>query len=261
MAATLTTVYSYTNTSVAIAYDYSPYFERIATSLETIVGSLNRIPSVFTTGSGILTTGINTTTLRLTTGTVSVSIDNPHIPNGVKPTFTVGTTLEGIVTNITIVTPGVGYIHPPIVYISDSLGIVATGTGVLTTDISVFTKLKDLSISASSSTQSLETIATQSVTLASQTTIIATNTTAISNTLSDIEGHQQKVRELAEGTGIRTIGPYDVFGMVSIYRLLIEKAKILETDGTTATLAQKTASLAEVNRLVDLIKTNISREF
>ena len=254
MAATLTTVYSYTNTSVAIAYDYSPYFERIATSLETIVGSLNRIPSVFTTGSGILTTGIDTTTLRLTTGTVSVSIDNPHIPNGVKPTFTVGTTLEGIVTNISIVTPGVGYIHPPIVYISDSLGIVATGTGVLTTDISVFTKLKDLSISASSSTQSLETIATQ-------TTIIATNTTAISNTLSDIEGHQQKVRELAEGTGIRMIGPYDVFGMVSIYRLLIEKAKILETDGTTATLAQKEASLAEVSRLVSLIKTNISREF
>ena len=153
MGAVLTTVNGTTNTSIAIAYDYSPYYERIATSLETI----------------------------------------------------------------------------------------ATQVTALTTQTTI--------------------IATQSVTLASQTTIIATNTTAISNTLSDIEGHQQKVRELAEGTGIRMIGPYDVFGMVSIYRLLIEKAKILETDGTTATLAQKEASLAEVSRLVSLIKTNISREF
>jgi hypothetical protein len=152
------TIVSTSTGAIAIAFDYSPYLERIATSLETIVGSLNRIPAVFTTGSGILTTGINTTTLRLTTGTVSVLIDDPHIPNGVKPTFTVGTTLEGTVTNITVITPGIGYIHPPIVSIIDSIGIVATGIGVLTTDISVLTKLKDLSISANSSTQSLKTI-------------------------------------------------------------------------------------------------------
>ena len=146
MGAVLTTVNGTTNTSVAIAYDYSPYFERIATSLE----------------------------------------------------------------------------------------ILSTQTSI---------------------------IATQTTNIAIQTTNIATATASISSTLGDIEGHQQKLRELGEGNGIHITGAYDVFGMVSIYRLLIEKAKILENDGTTATAAQISASLAEVNRLVSLIKNNISREF
>ena len=140
------TIVSTSSGAIAIAYDYSPYLERIATSLELITESLNRIPAVFTTGTGILTTGINTSTMRETSGTVIVSIEHPHIPNGVKPTFSVvtipgSTVTTNTVTSITILTPGTGYIHPPVVSITDNIGVVSTGTAILAKDISVFTQL------------------------------------------------------------------------------------------------------------------------
>ena len=120
----------------------------------------------------------------------------------------------------------------------------------------------------------LETMATQTTTIATQTTTIATRLTAISTDIDTIasnsttikdkqtamETYQKKLKELGEGVGIRVIGPYEVFGMISIYRLLIEQAKILDS-AETASASQIQAALSEVTRLSERIKNNIPKDF
>ena len=118
------------------------------------------------------------------------------------------------------------------------------------------------------------TIATQTTTIATQTTTIATRLTAISTDIDTIasnsttikdkqtamETYQKKLKELGEGVGIRVIGPYEVFGMISIYRLLIEQAKILDTT-ESASASQIQAAITEVTRLAQLIRSNVPKEF
>ena len=120
----------------------------------------------------------------------------------------------------------------------------------------------------------LETMATQTTTIATQTTTIATRLTAISTDIDTIasnsttikdkqtamETYQKKLKELGEGVGIRVIGPYEVFGMISIYRLLIEQAKILDTT-ESASASQIQAAITEVTRLAQLIRSNVPKEF
>jgi hypothetical protein len=113
----------------------------------------------------------------------------------------------------------------------------------------------------------LQTIANNSTdiknslaTIATQTTTLATQTTTLTTTMGEIEGHQQKLRELGQGDGIHIVGAYDAFGMVTLYRLLIEQAKILDT-AEAASPEQIAASIDEVERVVGLIRTNIPTEF
>ena len=101
---------------------------------------------------------------------------------------------------------------------------------------------------------SLATIATQTTTIATQTTTVASQTTTLASNSTTITG-------LATGPGIHIVGAYDGFGMVSLYRLLIEQAKILDNAGTAATSAQIQASLNEVTRVVGQIRANIPKEF
>ena len=68
------------------------------------------------------------------------------------------------------------------------------------------------------------------------------------------------MKELGEGSGIRVIGPYEVFGMISIYRLLIEQAKILDTT-ESASDSQIRDAIREVDRLARLIRSNVPKEF
>ena len=75
-----------------------------------------------------------------------------------------------------------------------------------------------------------------------------------------METYQKKLKELGEGVGIRVIGPYEVFGMISIYRLLIEQAKILDTT-ESASASQIQAAITEVTRLAQLIRSNVPKEF
>jgi hypothetical protein len=104
------------------------------------------------------------------------------------------------------------------------------------------------------------TIATQATTIAAQTTIVATQTTTVASKQTAMETYQKKLKELGEGSGIRVIGPYEVFGMISIYRLLIEQAKILDTT-ESASASQIQAAITEVTRLAQLIRSNVPKEF
>ena len=113
----------------------------------------------------------------------------------------------------------------------------------------------------------LETIATQATTIAAQTTIVAAQTTIVAaqttivaSKQTAMETYQKKLKELGEGSGIRVIGPYEVFGMISVYRLLIEQAKILDTT-ESASASQIQAAITEVTRLAQLIRSNVPKEF
>lgn len=107
---------------------------------------------------------------------------------------------------------------------------------------------------------SLDTMATNSTTMATNSTTMATNITTIATKLTAIETYQKKMKELGEGPGIRVIGPYEVFSMISIYRLLIEQAKILDS-AESASASQIQAALTEVTRLSERIKNNIPKDF
>ena len=107
---------------------------------------------------------------------------------------------------------------------------------------------------------SLGTMATNSTTMATNSTTMATNITTIASKLTAIETYQKKMKELGEGPGIHFIGPYEVFSMISIYRLLIEQAKILDST-ESASASQIQAALSEVTRLSERIKNNIPKDF
>ena len=144
-------------------------------------------------------------------------------------------------TTVTMTTAGTTTIADSAVDYSTVYATIATALSTIATNS---TSIKD----------SLATIATQTTTVASQTTTVASQTTTLASNSTTITG-------LATGNGIHIVGAYDVFGMLSIYRLLIEQAKVLENAGTTATPAQITAALAEVARVSQLIKSNIPRDF
>lgn len=86
-------------------------------------------------------------------------------------------------------------------------------------------------------TSELNDIDTDTTSMAAQILLIvtslatmATNSTTIAEKLTAIETYHKRMKELGETTGIHMIGPYEKFGLISIYKLLIEEAKILEID-------------------------------
>ena len=121
-------------------------------------------------------------------------------------------------------------------------------------------ELADINVDTTASAASLGTMATNSTTIATNSTTMATNITTIATKLTAIETYQKKMKELGEGPGIRVVGPYEVFGMISIYRLLIEQAKILDS-AESASASQIQAALREVTRISELIKNNIPKDF
>ena len=66
-------------------------------------------------------------------------------------------------------------------------------------------------------------IATALGTIATNSTEIKNSLATIATTLGEIEGHQQKLRELGEGPGIHVIGPWEWVGLSSIVKLLQDK--------------------------------------
>ena len=144
-------------------------------------------------------------------------------------------------TTVTMTTAGTTTIADAAVDYSTVYATIATALSTIATNS---TSIKD----------SLATIATQTTTVASQTTTVASQTTTLASNSTTITG-------LATGNGIHIVGAYDVFGLVSIYRMMIEQAKILESTGDAPTSEKVAQALIEVRRLSELIKTNISKEF
>ena len=139
--------------------------------------------------------------------------------------------------------------------ISSSLSILSTQS-IISSEY-----FKTITDNSTTMTTNSTTLASNTTTIATNSTTLASNTTTIATKQTEMETHQQKVKELAEGPGIHFIGPYEVFGLVSMYRMMIEQARILEPTGTQPTSEQVAQALIEVRRISELIKSSISKDF
>lgn len=90
-------------------------------------------------------------------------------------------------------------------------------------------------------TSELGRIATALETIATQTTVVATQ-------LTSIEGHQSKLRQLGEGSGIHVISPYDYLGLISVYKSLVEQGDILKPASV-----QKSASKVAASKITEYL--------
>lgn len=90
--------------------------------------------------------------------------------------------------------------------------------------------LSNIASSLATINTSLNTIETNSTTAAEQLTTLATQTTTIASKQTAMETYFKKIKELAEGTGVHIIGPWDWIGLVALYKIFIEEGKILETE-------------------------------
>jgi hypothetical protein len=105
----------------------------------------------------------------------------------------------------------------------------------------------------------LETIAANSTTmvnaLGSDSATISGMLSSLTQSLENIESHQKRVKELADGPGIRMIGPYEWVGLISSYQLLINQGEILntESDVSPEKIAEaKAAVIAFIEKIREL---------
>jgi hypothetical protein len=87
---------------------------------------------------------------------------------------------------------------------------------------------------------------------------VASNSTTIATKLTAIETYQQRMKELAETTGIRIVGPYEWLGFIPSYINYIEKGEILETDGSVSPeqVAAALEKLTEYFEKINSLPTN-----
>ena len=80
----------------------------------------------------------------------------------------------------------------------------------------------------------------------------------IAYSLGQAEQHHLKMKELASGIGIRNVTPYDTFSLISIYHLLVEQGKVLDTEGIVDPDKQQQA-ISKILEFNNILKT--FREF
>jgi hypothetical protein len=226
-----TTTYTTEDVVVDVEIDYSSFYERIATALETVAANSTTIknaidnsPSTVATFTGSISNGTGGSGTILTV-------------SGVSGTITTGMKITGgSVLADTIITSGSG-----------TTWAVSQSQNVPSSTLVGFSSNGYL-------TSLVSNISLKQTAIAEKQTTIAEKQTAM-------ETYQKKLKELGEGDGIHFIGPYEIFGLVSIYRMMIEQAKILESTGITATPEQVTQALVEVRRISELIKSKIPKDF
>ena len=106
----------------------------------------------------------------------------------------------------------------------------------------------------------LETIATNSTavknsiaSIDTRINTIVTNTTNIATQTTTLATNSNTVTELATGTGIHYVGPYDWMALINVYKALIEQGNITDTQGNVSPDAQA-AALAEVSSYITKIQ-------
>ncbi len=109
----------------------------------------------------------------------------------------------------------------------------------------------------------LETIASNSTSIKNSLNTIENSvnsgSTNLLSVLSDIQSYQQRLKELGETTGIRIKSPYETFGMISIYKLLVEEGKILELDKVSD--AKRDEAYRKLQYYFDQINKVVPKEF
>jgi hypothetical protein len=107
----------------------------------------------------------------------------------------------------------------------------------------------------------LLSIANNTSTLASNSSTISTHLSTIATKLTEIENHQQRMRELGESTGIRIISPYEAFSFVTSYRSLIEEGRILKWRDAEPSDKDVSKALNDLGKYIKKIQDNVPRGF
>ena len=225
--------------------DYTDLLDRIAIALENIsTQSTTLVTNSTTIANNLTAIATDIDTMASNSTTIKNAIDNSPPTTA---TFT-GTISDGLGGSGTILTvSGV------------SSGIISTGMRIVGGSVLSDTFITDGSGTTWSVSQS-QNVSSSSLVGFSITGYLTSLISNISSKQTAIETYQKKLKELGEGSGIRMIGPYEIFGMISLYRLMIEQAKALDTTDKVSASTQA-AALAEVARVSNLIKDNIPREF
>lgn len=97
--------------------------------------------------------------------------------------------------------------------------------------------------------------------IATATEQLVVATEHISTKLTEIELHHQRIRELAEGAGIRIISPFELFSFVTSYRSLIEEGRILKWREAEPSEKDVAKALNDLGKYIEKVRTNIPRGF
>lgn len=107
----------------------------------------------------------------------------------------------------------------------------------------------------------LLSIANNTSTLASNSSTISTHLSTIASKLTEIENHQQRMRELGEGDGIHVISPFELFSFVTSYRNLIEEGRILKWRDAEPSDKDVAKALNDLGKYIEKVRNNIPRSF
>lgn len=84
-------------------------------------------------------------------------------------------------------------------------------------------------------------------TIANNSTHISANVASIANNISNMDNSIEILKNLGSNNeGIHVIGPYDWFSMITVYKLLVEQGKMLDTQDNVSAAEQ-----AQSNALID----------
>jgi hypothetical protein len=201
-----------------IEFDYSEHLDRIVTALERLA--------------------INTTIIANNTTTISNAVVNPITRQKT--------------TNFT------GSINDTVLTVSATSGEnVLPGMIISGQDITPNTKIvSQISGSGKEGTYIVDTA--QTISNRQITGTVTLTSEGIAYSLGQAEQHHLKMKELASGIGIRNVTPYDTFSLISIYHLLVEQGKVLDTEGIVDPDKQKQA-ISKILEFNNILKT--FREF
>jgi hypothetical protein len=204
-------------------------------------------------------------------GSVSVTI-SPAIGGAVAPSFAAITDNKTTAINSSAAAAvssslgaAVPVVTPPTVTAPESSAATlqtASGVGVAYNYGSHYSSIaSSLAIIANNSS----TVAINTKTMAEKLTAmtemlghIESYQQSMSNSEASMEQHQNRMKNLAEGKGIHVIGPYDWVGLISIYKLLVEEAHVLDTTNkaSDANIVEAAKVLNEYLAKINSLPTN-----
>jgi hypothetical protein len=237
----------------------SPYHYTITPALPaglTInesTGTISGTPSVVSTAT-VYTVNITDTAIVQVTGTFTLTVaaqSNLNTNDLTSITNTLGTLAETLTTIVgTLQTAatntGVSGVNTAVAGVSTA---VSGNTTTLAYIKNFLDNMPDYTTQLNNLVTALQTIATNSTTDATNLATVATKLGSISlegasiqvdvgdidaslatvaSKLTDIETYQKRLKELGESTGIHMRGPYEAIGFITMYRMLIEQAKLID---------------------------------
>lgn len=84
-------------------------------------------------------------------------------------------------------------------------------------------------------------LAATTILIAASLSTLANNSTILAEKLTAIETYHKKMKELGEAGGIHIRGPFEALSLISIYKLLVEQARVLDVEGSATSEIQSQA--------------------